>query len=72
MGASQGYIEIELKGPKRQGNLIVRRMLKANSKGSSFTLNGANTTGKEITKRMADLNVQVGNLWYDFEAHCAC
>jgi chromosome segregation ATPase len=72
MGASQGYIEIELKGPKGQGNFIVRRQLKANSKGSSFTLNGANTTGKEITKRMGELNVQVGNLWYDLETHSTC
>lgn len=57
-----GYIEIELKGAKRQKNLVIRRNLSAKSKGSTFTLNGAPSTGKEITKHMLKLNVQVGNL----------
>jgi structural maintenance of chromosomes protein 5 len=43
---------------------VVRRNLTAKSKGSSFTLNGSSATGTEIKAKMAELNVQVGNLWY--------
>lgn len=63
-GKESGYIEIELKGAKGQKNLVIRRNLSAKSKGSTLTLNGQSCTGKEITNRMAKLNVQVGNLWY--------
>jgi acylphosphatase len=58
-----GHIEIELKGKKGETNLIIRRNLLAKTKSSSFTLNGQVATGREITGRMAELNVQVGNLW---------
>ncbi|KAG2359387.1 P-loop containing nucleoside triphosphate hydrolase protein, partial [Suillus spraguei] len=61
-GKESGYIEIELKGAKGQKNLVIRRNLSAKSKGSTLTLNGQSCTGKEITNRMAKLNVQVGNL----------
>jgi structural maintenance of chromosomes protein 5 len=64
IGTDSGFIEIELKGPKGKGNLIIRRNLSATSKGSSFTLNGHSATGKEITNKMQELNVQVGNMWY--------
>ncbi|KAH7926802.1 P-loop containing nucleoside triphosphate hydrolase protein [Leucogyrophana mollusca] len=57
-----GYIEIELKGPKGEPNLVIRRNLNAKSNGSTFLLNGHSATGREITNRMAKLNVQVGNL----------
>ncbi|KAN0097138.1 P-loop containing nucleoside triphosphate hydrolase protein [Tylopilus felleus] len=57
-----GYIEIELKGPKGERNLVIRRNLSAKTRASTFTLNGQQTTGKEISNRMAKLNVQVGNL----------
>jgi hypothetical protein len=63
-GKESGYIEIELKGAKGQKNLVIRRNLSAKSKSSTLTLNGKSCTGKEITNRMAKLNVQVGNLWY--------
>ena len=43
---------------------MIKRNLTAKSKGSSFTLNGASATGTEIKAKMAELNVQVGNLWY--------
>ncbi|EGO27756.1 hypothetical protein SERLADRAFT_354935 [Serpula lacrymans var. lacrymans S7.9] len=62
LGKDAGHIEIELKGPKGKPNLIICRQLSAKSRGSSFTLNGKSATGKEITNRMAELNVQVGNL----------
>ncbi|KAH7912946.1 hypothetical protein BJ138DRAFT_1147123 [Hygrophoropsis aurantiaca] len=57
-----GYIEIELKGPKGEPNLVIKRNLNAKSRGSTFLLNGQSATGREITSRMAKLNVQVGNL----------
>ncbi|KAH9854875.1 P-loop containing nucleoside triphosphate hydrolase protein [Lenzites betulinus] len=59
---SSGYTEIELKGAKGQGNLVIRRMLHRNNKSAPFTLNGKSASGKEVSARMADLNVQVGNL----------
>ncbi|KAF8187572.1 P-loop containing nucleoside triphosphate hydrolase protein [Mycena galopus ATCC 62051] len=62
IGADDGHIEIELKAPAGQPNLIIKRSLSATSKSSSFTLNGAGATGHEITERVARLNVQVGNL----------
>jgi hypothetical protein len=65
-----GHIEIELKGKKGEPNLVIRRNLVAKTKSSSFTLNGKVATGKEITARMAELNVQVGNLWYDGVTFC--
>ncbi|OAX43369.1 P-loop containing nucleoside triphosphate hydrolase protein [Rhizopogon vinicolor AM-OR11-026] len=61
-GKESGYIEIELKGAKGQKNLTIRRNLSAKSKGSTLSLNGKSCTGKEISTRMAKLNVQVGNL----------
>ncbi|KAH0588207.1 hypothetical protein H2248_006920 [Termitomyces sp. 'cryptogamus'] len=62
IGKQKGHIEIELKGKKGQGNLIIRRHLSATSKQSHFELNGKPATGKEINAKMAELNVQVGNL----------
>jgi len=63
-GTSDGFIEIELKGHIGKYNLIIRRTLNAKSKSSTFTLNGKMASGKEVTQKMNDLNVQVGNLWY--------
>ena len=60
----EGHIEIELKGGPGQKNLIIRRTIRSDSKGSKFTLNGQHVTGKEIDHKIAELNVQVGNLWY--------
>jgi hypothetical protein len=69
----EGFIEIELKGkPGARGspskNLVVRRNLFAGKKTSSFTLNGSACTGKEINTKIAELNIQVGNLWYVIQA----
>ncbi|CDO77206.1 hypothetical protein BN946_scf184747.g19 [Trametes cinnabarina] len=57
-----GYVEIELKGAIGQPNLVIRRMLTRKSKTTHYTLNGKPATGKEVDARMAELNVQVGNL----------
>lgn len=66
-----GYVEVELKGPKGKGNLVIRRKLTAASNSSSFTLNGQPATGKEIAAKMLELNVQVGNLWYACVTLCS-
>ncbi|KAI0071832.1 P-loop containing nucleoside triphosphate hydrolase protein [Panus rudis PR-1116 ss-1] len=60
--ATEGYIEIELKGPKGQPNLVIKRTLSQKSKSSQFYLNNESVSGKEINARMAELNVQVSNL----------
>ncbi|KAJ7760373.1 hypothetical protein B0H16DRAFT_1719878 [Mycena metata] len=62
IGADTGFIEIELKSPPGQPNLVIRRSLSATSRSSSFTLNGKPATGAEINAKVAKLNVQVGNL----------
>ncbi|KAH8989237.1 P-loop containing nucleoside triphosphate hydrolase protein [Lactarius akahatsu] len=62
IGAPDGYIEIELKGKIGKMNLIVRRNLSSSSKGSTYSLNGHSATGREVTQKMNELNVQVGNL----------
>ena len=64
IGATDGYIEIELKGKIGKKNLVVRRSLSSSSKGSTYSLNGQSATGREVTQKMNELNVQVGNLWY--------
>ncbi|KAF8266427.1 P-loop containing nucleoside triphosphate hydrolase protein [Lactarius quietus] len=62
IGATDGYIEIELKGKIGKKNLVVRRTLSSSSKGSTYSLNGQTATGREVTQKMNELNVQVGNL----------
>lgn len=57
-----GHIEIELKGPPNEPNLVIRREIQRNNKANSFKLNGRAASGKEISEQMARLNVQVGNL----------
>lgn len=70
-GTDSGFIEIELKG-RGKTNLVIRRNLKASSRGSSFTLNGQPATGNDIKQKMGELNVQVGNLWYVQVAYIRC
>ncbi|TDL30065.1 P-loop containing nucleoside triphosphate hydrolase protein [Rickenella mellea] len=61
-GYETGFIEIELKGAKGQSNVVIRRNLKATSKGTTFELNGAQVPGKEVNARVSALNVQCTNL----------
>ncbi|KAJ7479292.1 hypothetical protein FB451DRAFT_1086724 [Mycena latifolia] len=62
LGAETGHIEIELKSPAGERNLVIRRNLSANNKSSTFTLNGKAASGAEITAKVGRLNVQCGNL----------
>ncbi|KAJ3780522.1 hypothetical protein GGU10DRAFT_391209 [Lentinula aff. detonsa] len=61
-GTSDGHIEIELKTPPGRPNLVIHRKLATTGKSTMFMLNGKNATGKEVSQRMAELGVQVGNL----------
>ncbi|KAF8520766.1 hypothetical protein BU17DRAFT_88654 [Hysterangium stoloniferum] len=61
-GHENGYVEIELKGKIGTPNLVIRRSINSKNRSSQFTLNGSNSTGREINERLAELNVQVGNL----------
>ncbi|KAJ7692435.1 P-loop containing nucleoside triphosphate hydrolase protein [Mycena rosella] len=60
--AESGHIEIEIKSPRGEPNLVVRRTLSATSNTSAFALNGRSATGAEVNARVARLNVQCGNL----------
>ncbi|PFH50400.1 hypothetical protein AMATHDRAFT_61100 [Amanita thiersii Skay4041] len=62
LGTDKGYIEIELKGPKHKGNYTIRRHLSSTSRASTFTLNGQSVPAREVSAKMVELNVQVGNL----------
>ena len=62
-GHDKGYVEIELKGKIGGSNLVIRRSINSKNRSSHFTLNGNTITGREINERIAELNVQVGNLW---------
>ncbi|KAF9458464.1 P-loop containing nucleoside triphosphate hydrolase protein [Collybia nuda] len=62
IGTNSGHIEIELKASKSKPNIVIRRTLSATSKSSTFTLNGNAASGKEVSSKIAELNVQVGNL----------
>ncbi|KAF7364507.1 Structural maintenance of chromosomes protein 5 [Mycena venus] len=48
--------------PAGEGNLVIKRMLSAKSKSSTFAIGGKSASGAEVTERVARLNVQVGNL----------
>ncbi|KAG8927168.1 Structural maintenance of chromosomes protein 5 [Tulasnella sp. 418] len=57
-----GYVEVELKGKKGEKNLVIRRNINNKNRGSTFTLNGKTCTQKEVTAKVAALNVQASNL----------
>ena len=59
----KGYIELELKGPPGKPNIIIRRELIEGSRNTSFTINGKSAVGKDVNATIAQLNIQVGNLW---------
>ncbi|CAK5274139.1 unnamed protein product [Mycena citricolor] len=62
INTQEGHIEIELKGPAGEPNLVIRRNITSRAKSSTFTLNGKAATGGEVSAKVAKLNVQVGNL----------
>ncbi|KAH9016086.1 P-loop containing nucleoside triphosphate hydrolase protein [Lactarius hengduanensis] len=62
LGRASELNSVELKGKIGKQNLVVRRNLSSSSKGSTYSLNGQSATGREVTQKMNELNVQVGNL----------
>ncbi|KAH7343207.1 P-loop containing nucleoside triphosphate hydrolase protein [Rhizoctonia solani] len=61
-GKKDGFVEIELKGPAGEPNLVIKRTLTSLNKSSKFFLNGESTGLREIRLKLAELNVQVTNL----------
>ncbi|KAI5121182.1 hypothetical protein M0805_005983 [Coniferiporia weirii] len=62
-GFPDGFIEIELKGPIGEQNLVIRRLLNETmGKQASFTLNGEQASGKVISEHVEGLGIQVNNL----------
>lgn len=62
-GKKDGFVEIELKGPAGQPNLVIRRQITSLNKGTKFFLNGESIGLREIRTKLEELNVQVTNLW---------
>ncbi|KAF9516831.1 hypothetical protein BS47DRAFT_1340449 [Hydnum rufescens UP504] len=61
-GSTEGFVEIELKGRARKGNIVVRRNITSKNKSSTFHLNGKQVAMKDVTSAVAALNLQVNNL----------
>ncbi|CAE6422238.1 unnamed protein product [Rhizoctonia solani] len=61
-GKKDGFVEIELKGPAGEPNLIIKRTLTSLNKSSKFFLNGEPIGIREVKIKLAELNVQVTNL----------
>ncbi|KAF8709654.1 P-loop containing nucleoside triphosphate hydrolase protein, partial [Rhizoctonia solani] len=61
-GKKDGFVEIELKGPTGEPNLVIKRTLTSLNKSSKFFLNGEPTGIREVKIKLAELNVQVTNL----------
>ncbi|KAJ1309249.1 hypothetical protein OPQ81_004914 [Rhizoctonia solani] len=61
-GKKDGFVEIELKGPAGEPNLVIKRTLTSLNKSSKFFLNGEPTGLREVRAKLAELNVQVTNL----------
>lgn len=59
----KGYIELELKGQPGKPNIVIRRDLIEGTRNTSFTINGKSAVGKDVNATIAQLNIQVGNLW---------
>jgi chromosome segregation ATPase len=62
-GKKDGFVEIELKGPVGEPNLVIRRQITSLNKGTKFFLNGESIGQREIKTKLEELNVQVTNLW---------
>lgn len=63
LGYTEGSIEIELKGPKGQPNLVIQRHIESKDHRTHvFTLNGVKVKGTKITEHVEALGIQVNNL----------
>lgn len=62
-GYPDGFVEIELKGPKGERNIVIQRHFVEGGKGSKFFLNGKSAPAKQVSEKVQSLNIQCGNLW---------
>ncbi|KAG9096070.1 Structural maintenance of chromosomes protein 5 [Ceratobasidium sp. 370] len=61
-GKKDGFVEIELKGPAGERNLVIQRQLTTLNKGTKFLLNGESISNRDLKTKLEELNVQVTNL----------
>lgn len=61
-GASDAYIEIELKGKRGQRNYIVRTHIKRDGNKRTFQINGQASTQKAVTEMARTFSIQIDNL----------
>ncbi|KAG9104434.1 Structural maintenance of chromosomes protein 5, partial [Ceratobasidium sp. 392] len=61
-GKKNGFVEIELKGPAGESNLVIQRQLTTLNKGTKFLLNGETISNRDLKTKLEELNVQVTNL----------
>ncbi|KAG8692737.1 Structural maintenance of chromosomes protein 5, partial [Ceratobasidium sp. 395] len=61
-GKKDGFVEIELKGPAGERNLLIQRQLTTLNKGTKFLLNGESISNRDLKLKLQELNVQVTNL----------
>lgn len=58
-----GHVEIELKGKPGRRNMVIKRYLNSSDNTSKFEINGKASSKDAVTEAVADLNVNVNNLW---------
>jgi chromosome segregation ATPase len=60
----EGHVEIELKGRPGKRNMVIKRYLNSSDNSSKFEINGKVANKEAVVEAVADLNVNVKNLWY--------
>ena len=61
-GASDAYIELELKGRRGKPNQIITTHIKREGNKRTFSINGTSTTQKAVVKLANDFSIQIDNL----------
>jgi energy-coupling factor transporter ATP-binding protein EcfA2 len=61
-GASEAYIELELKGRRGQRNQIITTHIKKEGNKRTFSINGTSTTQKAVVKLANEFSIQIDNL----------
>ena len=61
-GASDAYIELELKGRRGQRNQIITTHIKKEGNKRTFSINGSSTTQKAVVKLANEFSIQIDNL----------
>lgn len=61
-GASDAYIEIELKGKRGQRNYVIKTHIKRDGNKRTFQINGQASTQKTVTEMARTFSIQIDNL----------